>query len=256
MSIRTNLEGQNAFQQREIGRIERELSESKKEVGELRAKKDKTPFEIVKEVEAMRDLFSAGDDEKEKTSGIERMFGKAIESPLVQGIAERVMSNFGPEAGAAAAEQQQMPPVNKPFRGADGGIYINNGQAIVPFRGRKKKRSEAAPPVTGADGAPATPEEQAEAEAEAAVADIPNIDPGAIATVVSFMEGAFSRGTEPEVMAESIKTQVPGDVLSYIGAHGVDAFLDQVASLPKTSPLAQQAGRNWVRKLAKALLAE
>jgi len=45
-------------------------------------------------------------------------------------------------------------------------------------------------------------------------------------------------------------------VLAVIRNRGVDGFLTDVAKLEGTSPLASQAGRNWTRKVGKALLGE
>jgi len=38
--------------------------------------------------------------------------------------------------------------------------------------------------------------------------------------------------------------------------HGVDGFMSKVAKLQSASPLASQAGRNWVRKVGKALVGD
>jgi hypothetical protein len=47
---------------------------------------------------------------------------------------------------------------------------------------------------------------------------------------------------------------IPEPILRVLRERGVDAFLDQVAQLDSASPLAQQGGRSYVRKVAKVLL--
>jgi hypothetical protein len=90
--------------------------------------------------------------------------------------------------------------------------------------------------------------------------ELPDIPADQIATVISYLERAFTAGQDPVIVAQSGKAILPADILSWIQGHdndqtnGVDLFLSKVAKLPSTSPLASQGGRNWVRKVGKALV--
>ena len=82
------------------------------------------------------------------------------------------------------------------------------------------------------------------------------IPPEQLSQVVMFLENAFSAGTEPAVVAQTAKTIAPAHIPAIVQAivtGGVDAFLDQVAGLNPTGPLAQQGGRTYLRRVAKAL---
>lgn len=78
------------------------------------------------------------------------------------------------------------------------------------------------------------------------------IDPTAIAGSVSYMEAAVANGIDPSTFAQSIRGQAPASLLDSIQKMGIDTFLDKLG-LADGSPLATQVGRNWARKVAKAL---
>jgi hypothetical protein len=85
---------------------------------------------------------------------------------------------------------------------------------------------------------------------------IPAIAPATVKIAVEFLESAFRNGQDPAEVATSVRSMVPTDVLTAIKQLGIDGFLEKVARLDSTSPLANQAGRNWTRKLGKALLGD
>lgn len=71
---------------------------------------------------------------------------------------------------------------------------------------------------------------------------------------VQFLEGAFSSGQDPAVVATSARALVPTDILAYLEKVGVDQFLGNVPNLDQGSPLRTVQGRSFVRKVAKVLL--
>ena len=58
--------------------------------------------------------------------------------------------------------------------------------------------------------------------------------------------------TPPEQFAESARTMVPLEIRTALRERGVDHFLE-VAKPEESSPLLTQVGRNFLRKVAKAL---
>jgi hypothetical protein len=80
-----------------------------------------------------------------------------------------------------------------------------------------------------------------------------------MAVLVNYLERAFQSRQAPEVVAQSGRTAIPDNIIGWIrdndsrGTSGVDLFMSKVAKLPGTSPLQTQAGRNWLRKVSKAL---
>ena len=47
---------------------------------------------------------------------------------------------------------------------------------------------------------------------------------------------------------------IPNDIIKYMETVGVDTFLNEVAVLEAGSPLRNQAGRTYMREVAKFLL--
>ena len=76
--------------------LERLLTETKSEIGELRARKDKGPLEQLKEVAALKEALSALGGEAEAPSTAAQIFEAVANSPLGQGLAARIQ---GPPQG-------------------------------------------------------------------------------------------------------------------------------------------------------------
>jgi hypothetical protein len=68
---------------------------------------------------------------------------------------------------------------------------------------------------------------------------------------VEFLESAFSNGKKPEDIARTATAVMPGPVLRYLKAGGVDTILANVANFKGGSPLTTQLGRKFVRDIAK-----
>jgi hypothetical protein len=223
-TIKSLLEG-------EIRRLESSLTEARTELVALRAKKDKTIIEQATEFAAIKEAIGdiTGSDEKEKST-LEKVMEVAGNLPAVQGLIGKLGEAQAP---APPPPQPMARPRPQLMTGPDGNLYrqMPNGDMVM-VRERKKVAAPAVP------GQPV----------------IPDIAPATIAAAVGFLESAYRGGQEASEVATSVRSMVPGDVLTAIRELGIDGFLTQVAKLDSTSPISTQGGRNWSRKLGKSLL--
>lgn len=214
-------------------RLDRDNSELRVEVKELRAKKEKTVIEQFKEMEIIKDAIGSDADNSDKGMGEKLLEG--IGSPEGMAALKSIFGKSGPEVAPPPAPVAE-PPRRRVVMHADGQRYMQypDGTLRGPLKPKAKPGS--------------APEESA----------MPQIDPASITLVVGYLERAFTGNQDPEIVAQSLKPQVPDPVMSAIrDVGGVDAFLAKVAKLPGSSPLAStQLGRNWVRKVGKALVGE
>jgi hypothetical protein len=203
--------------------LDRTITKLDAEIVELRAKKEKTIHEQMQEVVRMKETFSAlgmGGDDKEEESTVERVMGAIAENPIVQGIGRRLAQPEAPAAPAPRQVAQQLPQARRP------------------------RPRPAAPPAQAAP-APAAP---------APAVGLPDgVTDESVQVAVQMMEGAVANGTDPDVFAQSIRSMVPAGVINYIGRHGIDTLLDDVARLSEASPLSTQVGRLFARRVAKSL---
>ena len=223
-------------------RLERDLVSKESEVGELRAKKDKSIADQAMELagiqESLTNVFGGGDD-GEPQKWYEKMASVVMDNPDT--IKQLVGSPVAPPTPQQALPDPNTPPPGQPYQrpGDSEGVYVNDEA------GNARRLSEAEVAQLQAQHAAAT----AAAEKEARK---PNAQETKVA--VTFMEAAIRNGTPPETFAESAKSAIPADILHYLESEGVDAFLSDVAELESSSPLRSQNGRNWIRKVAKYLL--
>lgn len=236
---------QGRLYESEIRRLERENGELRAELKELRAKKDKTLLEQVKDIEGIKDALGM-DGEGEKTG-----FDKAIDllnNPATAEFVKGVVGTKGPAAPApaqpAAPAVPQRPQLAKMPDGTR--VWVHPNGQVTPA----KKKPKVIPAAVNADGS-TTPE-----------IVLPQVDEATMTTLIGYLERAFQAGQEPEIVAQSGRSMVPDEILAWIRDNhteqvsGVDLFMSKVAKLPGTSPLSAQAGRNWLRKLGKALVGE
>lgn len=225
--------------QADIRRLERDNAEARVELKELREKKDRPLLEQVKDIRTLRDALSDG-EESGKASWGEKLVEVVTTPGAVEGIINSVRG--APKAAAAAAPgpaQVAAPPMPRILKGRNGEAFrqMPDG-ALVPVKKKPKV-------VLSDSGAPL---------------EIPDIPAAQIAQLVGYLERAFAAGTDPVIMAQSGRTSVPPEILAWIQAHdteqtsGIDLFLSKVANLPSTSPLSAQSGRNWMRKVGRALI--
>lgn len=232
-------------------RMERDITELRTEVKELRARKDLSIVEQAKQLEAVRDAL--GLDEGGDKSNFDKLLELAASPAAVEAIQRIVGSGDKPAAAAqAAAAAVPRGPSRQLMTDADGQrVWLvtdaSGGQRILSA----KKKPKVIPATTAPDGTVVTPE-----------IELPEIDPAAIAMLVGYLERAFSGKQDPEVVAQSHRSSVPDEILTWIRANdteqtsGVDLFMSKVAKLPSTSSLSSQSGRNWLRRVGKALVGE
>jgi hypothetical protein len=210
----------------QIRRLDRELTEAKTEMAQLRSRKEQGPLEQVEGLVKLRNGLEAltGKDEGDEDDGkgkstAERVIHALMNSSVAQGVAERI-------SRAAAPPQEPMVAVRR----KDGQV------AYVP------------------QSYIAAAQMQAQQRAEEEAAAGPRIDPEAMQRAVLLLETAYRNGQAPATVAISARGMVPGDILGYLQREGVDTFLNE--AVPDQSPLCSVAGRQWVRQIAAALFGQ
>lgn len=218
----------------EIRRVSTDLVEAKTELIALRAKKDKTIIEQATEFAQIKEAIGeiTGDSEPTKPSTIDKVLEYAGNLPVVQNAIARAAGGEPTPPPAPPPPPQprprRPPPQLRHFAGPDGNLYRKQPDGTMEL--------EAARPP----GQPA----------------IPQIPPATVKLAVDFLEAACRNGQDPAEVATSVRSMIPADVLTAIRELGIDGFLSTLAKLDGTSPLSSQAGRNWTRKLGKALVGE
>lgn len=215
----------------ETRRLDKENNHLREELKELRAKKEKTIAEMVKELNSIKELVG---DEGEEASTAEKIV-EAVTNP--DAIAA-VTSIFQKNQPAAATPPQAMAPQRPERRVVKNRV---TGEKMILEGNQLRPAKKISPP--------GTPPE---------VAALPEIDPEDIKRVVDYLESACTAGTDPQIVISSFGSFIPEPIrVAVRDLGGVDQFLMKVAKLPSTSPLlANQAGKNWCRKLSKALAGE
>jgi len=223
----------------EVKRLERDVADLRADNKELREKKDKSVIEQIKDMKVLREAFSDGDEESSGGGTIGRIVEAATSPAAIEGIS-KILGRGGPpaaqvQAQATAAAAAARPP--RVVRDATGQRFVQHGDKLIPAKPKPK--------VITTEGG-----QQIEA---------PVVDADQIKMLIAYLEQAYQHGQDPEVVAQSGRSTVPPDILAWIkdndteATSGVDLFMSKVAKLPGTSPLASQAGRNWLRKVGKAL---
>ena len=226
-------------QEQAIKGLERELETARKERDSLRDKKDKPILEQLKELNDLKEAMGAGEGDATTVDRVMQALPAVAET--VGGIVAQARGG----GQAAVQAQQQANIVQHQQRGPrvvanprTGQRFIQEGNRLVPAR----KRPEV---ITNEAGAPV---------------EAPVVDPASLAMLVNQMEQAFRRDEEPRIVAQTGRTVVPADILEWIrqndteASSGLELFMQKVAKLASTSPLSSQAGRNWLRKVGKALI--
>lgn len=213
-------------------RLEKRNDELEKELRELRAKKDLSFSDKVKEIQSVKDILDVGGDEKEESS-LDKVIKTVVGSEQAMGALGRM---FGP--GEKPPEQstqatQPQPPRRRPSkivrRKSDGAVFQRTEQGLVPVK------------VANSEGK----EEPVHA-----------LDETKVLFAVSMVEQAFRNGVDPATFATTARSAIPDDVMLAIRRDGVDGFLQKSVQLEAGSPLNSQAGRNWIRKVGKELTGE
>jgi hypothetical protein len=223
----------------EIRRMETELAALRTENKELRERKDKSVIEQIKDMKVLKEALGDGEDGEGSTiKEAIAMIPAAIEG--IGGIVANRAAAQQPQqaqARAVATQQQQRPRV----------VAAQNGERLMQV-GNKLVPVKPKPKVVTTDAGETI--------------EIPKIEDSTLKLIISQLEAAFGRDEDPNIVAQTAKAMIPPDILAWIRQHhteqvaGVDLFMQKVAKLPGTSPLATQGGRNWLRKVGAALIGE
>jgi hypothetical protein len=253
----------------DIERLNRELGEKAARIGTLEARKDQSitekAEELIKVQEALGGL-GGGDADK---AWYEKVIDGIGNSEIAMRLANKIAG--GPpeqqQQLAAAPQQPQLPPPGVPFQAADGNIYVADAHGNVAqidqgqlrqqrqiAAARKKRRAQqGAAPADGAEASEGS-EDRAGGEqvAPPVVIGTPP-DPADVKIAITFMENALKNNTTPAQFAQSARNLVPGGILQFIHAVGIDQFLNSV-KLDVGSPLTGIRGRTFARNVFKILL--
>lgn len=210
----------------EIRKLERDNTELRAEVKDLRAKKEKSLVEQIKDVDTIKELLGSGDEDGEKST--------------VQSIIEAIPAVPAAIAAArgmvpgAQAPQRQAPKRKIMVNQQTGERFTEVNGKLMPVRAKEAPAQPQAP----SGPRPLSPENAAQ-----------------LPIVVGYLERALSNNTDPDTLAQSYKTMVPNEILVGIAEMGIEEFLIKVGNVPMSSPLfASLASKNWLRKVQKALV--
>jgi hypothetical protein len=221
----------------EIKRMERELADLRAENKELRERKDKSLIEQIGDLKRVKEALGIEDGDGEGGTTAEKVI--AALPAAIQSVGDVIARSRPSAAVPAQVQVQAVAPKARVVQRPDGQRFIQRPDAtLVPVRVKPKI-------VTTEAG------QQIEA---------PTVDPAQLALLISYLEQAFRRDEAPEIVAQSGRAQIPPEILTWIRDNhteqvaGVDLFMQKVAKLPSTSPLATQGGRVWIRKVGVALI--
>lgn len=216
-------------------RLERDIAELRIEVKDLRAKKDKGPIEMAKELEGFKEALGIGEDDGKEKGALEKFADMAFNSDKLFDLAGKWIGPKETAPQQGHPQQQQMMQQQPRIIRKNGQVFaLANDGKYHPVRRRRRQ-----------DGAETEEFEEGL-----------QIPPEQVAFATSVLERAFSNGTAPEKVAATISTALSPEILQAIRDHGVDGFLNKVAKLGAASPLRRQDGINWLRKLGKAILGD
>ena len=229
-AIKTSFETQTKILEGQVKQLERQVDRLEAENKELRAKKEKGVIEMVKDMREIKEAFSDEEDEKEETT-FDKIAGM-IANPDTLRFAQGLITKTPP--GAAPGVPVATPPRPVPRY---------KKQIVQMPDGTKMQLNEDGSLQGPVKKKPVVPGQ----------VDIPEVPPEQVAMAVSFLEQAFGKQTPPDEVATSVRMMIPAETSHAIAAVGIDTFMNKVAKLPPTSPLATQKGRVWVREVAKLL---
>lgn len=214
----------------EIRKLERDNSELRAEVKDLRAKKEKTLVEQIKDVDTIKELLGSGDEDGEKST-----VQSIIEAIPAVPAAIAAARGMVPGAQQPQPQVQRQAPKRVIMTDANGQKFTAVNGKLVPVRPKQEAQAQAQAP---SGPRPLSPENAAQ-----------------LPIVVGYLERALSNNTDPETLAQSYKTMVPNEILVGIAEMGIEEFLIKVGNVPMSSPLfASLASKNWLRKVQKALV--
>lgn len=244
----------------EIDGLKREITAKDQELARLRAVKEKSPLDAIREAAEYKEhlvelgVVKDNDDEDEdddsKLPGWVKGLGVLLDNPIAQGIAERLAGGPPPQNQQQAWAQfvAQM-PVGKPIALQDGRVIVKTTQGKVMLWDQYQaalRKAKAKQKRQAEDGTPAAAEPEAQAD------DGFKLDPADVKKAIPFIENAIRAGRTPEEFAASAATMAPKPIMRALRKKGVEWFLDHV-DLDDGSPINTQEGRTFLRNVAAIL---
>lgn len=217
----------------EVKRLERDNDELRRDVRELRERKDKSMIEQASDLKKLKEALGAGDEEGATT--MDQIMG-ALPALLEQG--GKILASRGAAAPAPVQPVTPQPAMIARTRSGQH-VLVKDGRAVPVQRKPKVINNDAGAQIVA-----------------------PVVDPAQVASLVQYLESAYKAGQDPEIVAQSGRSALPEEVLKWIKENdteqtsGVDLFMRRVANLASNSPLSTQSGRNWIRKVGKALVGD
>ena len=209
-------------------RAEREISELRTELAALRARKDQGPLDQIQSLVALKSGFdtlmpSRDEGASDDRSTIERVVTGIMDSPVAQGLAQRLAGS-----GQQPAAGEQLVAVRR----ADGHVVQ------IPARYVEQQRAQHAAAAQTADqGQPTV-----------------KLNAHEVKAALQYLEAAYRNQTDPRIVAASARNIVPGPILGVIREKGVDLFFSEIARLDDDSPFHTLLGRQYARKIAEYLI--
>lgn len=202
-----------------INDLERALTKCEAEIGTLRAIKEKSPIDSMREAAEFKqtiDDLTGGGEKEEKEEGTLSQIMQVV-APLVEAVSHRVEN----------AQPQQQP---------------------------RRRRNPNQIQVSAQPGQPQPqPQQPGQPPQQAQAPQTISLDVAEVRTAVMFMESAVSNGTDPNTFAESSRLMVPGAIIAAIQAYGIERFLTEIGKVPEGSILFSVAGRKFIRRVAQIL---
>lgn len=222
-ALKSGYEGRIDVFRGRVSDLERQLDEAKKEVLELRSKKDKSLVEQAEELAKTKNVFESlgmlsSGEEEEKTSTFERIATGIMESPFAQAMAARI----------ANAPQAPAPQPNPAMRRA-----MRQQMQVQHPQSQQPNAQQAAPP----------PKKK----------KLPVFDPGEVAMATSFIENAIRSNVDPEEFARGAASVIPNALLEAIKSEGIDGFLARVVKPAPGTMLDTMQGKNFLRRALKMI---
>lgn len=248
-SLKTSTDTQITLLRDRISNLETTNSELRTEIKDLRAKKDKGPLESLKEVKELKEALDIDDD---KDEGLADKLAGLLTDPAGLEAIGSIVGKIRPAQAAQQTQQQAAPQNGQMIEGQDGQKYVFLNGKWIPVK-KKKGTPKQVADSTNQQATTGGEEETTEPQAP----KTPEISEEVMSDVVHKLELFFHNQTPPEKVAEMAIDQVPPEVIDAIRSAGsLDALLAKVGKLSSKSPFARQDGRNWLRKLGKAILGE
>ena len=214
----------------QIKSLERDNTELRSEVKDLRAKKDKSVVDMARELKDVKEVLGDGDSE----SSVGDKIAEVVTNPDALNFVKNMFGKNQP-----AAQQQQAQP------------QVAAGKQV--FERQIVKTPDGQQWVMEKDGSLTGPVRR-KGKGPASEPDVPIIPEDKVKLAVTFLERAFENGSDPDTVAVGARSLVPDEIIAVLRDHGPDVFMTKVAKIPTNSPLSSQEAKNWIRKFAKALV--